>query len=552
MVMKGVSWMFSDMKKISRINLIILFVFLIIYLIVISTGPDFLENWFFTGAILTYGLGSGVLFLQKSKQQKNNPLVPVHDIAFDPLTGFPSRPYFETLFEELLKKAHQENSNISLVYFDLDRFKRWNENLSSRGREELIGKIATFLQQNTEKDVIKSRFWGDRFALGVPRGLSSSEKEFACLKEKLNETFFQIEDKEIKLQGSFGIAQFPGDGKKRAKLEKEAAAYLQQAKILGGNLVSSRKKALPLDFRKNIRIFSSGNYLDKISKRSTQLFLLYKDRDIEIIKQHIVEGKPFSVDSRGEQSGFEFFFILNGEIKSVDENKVFPSGSFITTGSLEDRKYFETVTPVDILYITNTGIFEEQSSHLAQWKKMVDRVKEKDRRIQEHSRRIETLAQKMGQALGLDGQRLFSLIYAAFLHDVGKTKVPGEVLQKAGPLNEEEWETVKKHPVWGKEIIDNNLKLNYSDQQISDIVYQHHENFDGTGYPRGLKGDEILLEAQILSLLDAFDAMTSERPYQSAKTLPEALEEIKRCSGTQFAPRVVDKFLELMEAEGEE
>ncbi len=544
--------MLSDMKKISRINLIIFFVFLIIYLIEISTEAIFLGNWVFSGVILTYGLGSGVLFLQKSKKQKNQSPVPGQDLAFDPLTGFPSRPHFETLFEEMLEKARQEKSNISLVYFDLDRFKRWNEILSSWGREELIGKIAAFLQENTKKEVIKSRPWGDRFVLVVPRGLSISEKEFAYLKEKLNETFFQIEDKEIKLQGSFGIAQFPGDGKTREKLEKAAAAYLQQAKNLGGDLVSSRKNAFPLDLRQSIKVFSSGSYLDKISKTSTQLHLLYKDRDIEIIKQHIVEGKPFSVDSRGEQSGFEFFFILNGEIKSIDENKFFSSGSFITTGSLEGRKYFETVTPVAILYITNTGIFEEQSSHLTHWKKMVDRVKEKDRRIQEHSRRIETLAQKMGQAMGLEGQRLFSLIYAAFLHDVGKTKVPGEVLQKEGPLNEEEWETVKKHPVWGKEIIDNNLKLNSPDQQVAEIVHQHHENFDGTGYPQGLKGDDILLEAQILSLLDAFDAMTSERPYQSAKTLPEALEEIQRCNGTQFAPRVVEKFLELMEKEGEE
>ncbi len=533
----------------SRLNLVILTIFSVVFIFILIINPDPLVSWIFSGTILAYGLVSGFFFFRSGQKGENFTGENEPKKSSDSLTGLFNRRYFENRLEQELEKAEREKNNFSLVYFDVDKFKHWNENLSASGREDLVKKIGEFLLENSGEDVIISRFWGDRFALLIPRGLGSSEDEVKALLEKLRNYPFRIGETDITLQASCGIALYPGDGKTREKLQKEAINFLQHSKNLGGGIISSRKNAFPLDFRESISIYPEGVFLDKIAKTSTQLFLLYKDRNIEIIRQHIVAGKPFSVDSEGSRSGFEFFFILSGEVKSIEREKIFKSGSYIKTGPIQGRSFFETITPVDILYITSNSIFEEKSTQLAYWKKMVDSVKEKDQRIEGHGRRIETLAKKIGQAMGLEGQDLFSLIYASFLHDIGKTKIPGEILQKKGPLNEKEWEIVKKHPQWGKEIIEENLKNIYTEEDVAEIVYQHHENYDGTGYPSGLKGEEIRIEAQILSLLDAFDAMTSERPYQSAKTIPEALEEIKRCSGSQFSPEVVKHFLRLMEKE---
>jgi len=131
---------------------------------------------------------------------------------------------------------------------------------------------------------------------------------------------------------------------------------------------------------------------------------------------------------------------------------------------------------------------------------------------------------------------------AGMLHDVGKIGVADEILHKPSRLTREEYEEVKKHPAIGSWIL-NTLEL--SDTTMDAINY-HHERYDGKGYPLGLKGKELSLEAQIIALSDAYDAMTSDRPYRKAMTHGEAIREIKKCSDTQFNPMLVD----LIEKEG--
>jgi HD-GYP domain-containing protein (c-di-GMP phosphodiesterase class II) len=127
------------------------------------------------------------------------------------------------------------------------------------------------------------------------------------------------------------------------------------------------------------------------------------------------------------------------------------------------------------------------------------------------------------------------------LHDVGKLSVPDVVLTKAGPLTEGEWELMRQHPESGRSILADIPFL----AGAREIVHAHHERWDGTGYPRGLAGEEIPLGAQIFPLCDAFDAMTSDRPYRKALFTETALGEIRRGAGTQFRPDAVEAFLSL-------
>ncbi len=138
--------------------------------------------------------------------------------------------------------------------------------------------------------------------------------------------------------------------------------------------------------------------------------------------------------------------------------------------------------------------------------------------------------------------------YGFFLHDIGKVGIPEHILCKAGPLDPSEWEMMRTHPAVGAQIVE---PMRFLGSAV-DIVRSHHEWFDGTGYPRGLRGSQIPLAARIFSIADSFDAMTSDRPYRAAMSIDEALSEVVAGSATQFDPDVVDAFLEMMAEEGHE
>jgi diguanylate cyclase (GGDEF)-like protein/putative nucleotidyltransferase with HDIG domain len=156
-----------------------------------------------------------------------------------------------------------------------------------------------------------------------------------------------------------------------------------------------------------------------------------------------------------------------------------------------------------------------------------------------HSVQVATIAVEIARALGVDDERLGALRTAAKLHDVGKIGVPDAILNKPGPLDEEEYRVVQTHPLVGAELL-----RAWGLDVAAQFVAQHHEHVDGSGYPCGLAGDEIALEARIIHVADAYVAMTLDRPYQRALTPDEAQDELRRHSGTQFDAAVVEALLE--------
>jgi diguanylate cyclase (GGDEF)-like protein len=170
---------------------------------------------------------------------------------------------------------------------------------------------------------------------------------------------------------------------------------------------------------------------------------------------------------------------------------------------------------------------------------------EKDFETEDHTIRIRELALEIGKILKLSKSELDNLSLLATLHDIGKIAISDELLNKKARLTKREWEIVKRHPEIGFNICESSPQLAH----IADFVLTHHEWFDGSGYPQGIKGKNIPIESRILAIIDAYDVMIHEQPYKEALDRSEAVEELKKSAGTQFDPTLVEKFIEVLEKE---
>lgn len=165
----------------------------------------------------------------------------------------------------------------------------------------------------------------------------------------------------------------------------------------------------------------------------------------------------------------------------------------------------------------------------------------KDAETEGHSKRVTAFTVALARAMGLSPGQIRVMARGAFLHDIGKMAIPDAILLKPGRLDAPEQFTMREHCTRGYQML---RKIAFL-QEAAEIVYSHQEHYDGSGYPRGLKGDEIPLGARIFAVADTLDAITSDRPYRKADSFASARQEIKRCSGTQFDPRVVQVYLSM-------
>ncbi len=179
-------------------------------------------------------------------------------------------------------------------------------------------------------------------------------------------------------------------------------------------------------------------------------------------------------------------------------------------------------------------------------KKIIDSIEssffEKTLENKEHVERVKKTSIEIGKVLGISDDDTDKLSLLALLHDIGKIAIPFNILMKPGILDKEEWQEVKRHSEIGFRIAESAKELS----QIADYILSHHEWWDGTGYPRGLMGEDIPLLSRIISVTDAYDIMTNKAPYRDAVSHEKAIEEIKQCSGTQFDPNIVKVFLSIV------
>lgn len=191
-------------------------------------------------------------------------------------------------------------------------------------------------------------------------------------------------------------------------------------------------------------------------------------------------------------------------------------------------------------YMYKKKLFESPSMRGKTIGAIINTLHEKNKREEEHSHRVSMLCQDMGHALGLTESETEELKTIGLLHDIGKIAIEENILNKREELTKDEWQEIKRHPEIGYRILNTVNDM----LEIAEYVLYHHERWDGKGYPKGLKGEEIPLQSRIITIVDAYDAMTSQRSYRNALQEETAIEELKINSGTQFDPELVRIFIE--------
>jgi HD-GYP domain-containing protein (c-di-GMP phosphodiesterase class II) len=262
---------------------------------------------------------------------------------------------------------------------------------------------------------------------------------------------------------------------------------------------------------------------------------------------------PTEISDRAElitEENFVVYFIapLIVKDKLVGALEIYHRAPIIM--KTEWLKFLETLAGQTAIAIDNATLFadlQRSNADLTQayettlegWSTALDL---RDRETEGHTKRVTEMTIRLAESMGVSSQELIQIRQGALLHDIGKMGVPDRILLKPAQLTEEEWVSMRMHPTYAFQMLKPIAFLRLA----LDIPYCHHEKWDGTGYPRGLKGEEIPLGARIFCIVDVYDALTSNRPYRSAWPRDKALHHIQELSGSHFEPQVVDAFLNLM------
>lgn len=266
---------------------------------------------------------------------------------------------------------------------------------------------------------------------------------------------------------------------------------------------------------------------------------------LEITRQRIEAGKHFNLYAADDWAGFEFMYLLSGALVLEDSkggSVPIQVGDYLYHNGLPQEAYFRVETDVELLLVCTPPSFHLIRDDMQDIMALARSVEEKDSQTEGHCSRLERLATLTGERLGLPGKQLIALSYGAYLHDIGKVDVPDEILGKTSALTDDEWIEMQKHPDHGAKMLSKKQYL----AGAAEVVRAHHERFDGDGYPRGLSGEGIPIGARVVAVVDTYDAIVSARPYKRAQAKEEAIQELIKNAGTQFDPRVVRAFLDVV------
>lgn len=409
----------------------------------------------------------------------------------DGLTGVKTHRFFMEALSAEWKRSTRAGRAFALVLMDLDRFKFVNDFYGHLEGDLVLQRVGHILETNCRRSDVVARYGGDEFVILMPETNMEHARQLATKLRGWVSADPLLREKNI--SASFGIACYPLHGSSPQELIQVADASMYLSKHQGGNAVSTADHFDPNEAKKWKRDVLEA-YLGVTLKRLfatgpeafDEIYSRLKQFTESLAATEPVSGKAISATADGPQN--------------------------------LPQAVLDTVT--SLAYAIDA----------------------KDHYTQGHSQKVSAYAALIAESMNMSDAEVEEVRLGGVLHDIGKVAIPENILNKNGPLNPEEWETMKSHVSFGAKILDPLTPL----ARIREMVLHHHEFFDGSGYPNALTGEQIPLGARIIAVADAYDTITSDRTYKKGRTSIEALAELERCANAQFDGAIVEVFVRTM------
>jgi len=410
----------------------------------------------------------------------------------DGLTGVKTHRFFMEALSAEWKRSTRAGRAFALVLMDLDRFKFVNDFYGHLEGDLVLQRVGHILETNCRRSDVVARYGGDEFVILMPETSMEHARQLAMKLRGWVSADPLLREKNI--SASFGIACYPLHGSSPQELIQVADASMYLSKHQGGNAVSTADHFDPNEAKK--------------------------------WKRDVLEAYLGVTLKRLFATGPEAFEEIYSRLKQFTESLAATEGSNGKPSSAASLQGPHALPQAVLDTVTSLAFAIDAKDHYTQG----------------HSQKVSAYAALIAEALGMSDAEIEEIRLGAVLHDVGKVAIPENILNKNGPLNPEEWETMKSHVTFGAKILDPLAPL----ARIREMVLHHHEFFDGSGYPDALSSENIPLGARIIAVADAYDTITSDRTYKKGRPAAEALAELERCANAQFDRTIVEAFVRTM------
>ena len=478
----------------------------------------------FTGLLMS----AGGLVIWAAYRDLESTNAQLSEVSFkDEVTHLYNRRFFAIRLEEEIARYRRYHHPVSLVLLDLDGFKSINDQFGHGAGDDTLRGVADLLLKHSRGINIICRYGGDEFAILLVETAREGAQIYA---DRIRHVLARHDFPHGSLlSASLGVASLPEDvGASAHNLIRAADEALYTSKRGGKNRVSTHQPPLPV-------LSEAPVLLHAISGGSDAPLSGWTEPGVGL--EALVGARP--ADERG-------VLVLNGD---VDVRLALEGLSDATYDLILRPAASETMrgrmTGLDWrgseLRLLPSGLPPLSRGERATLTALHDLIFARDPGTGAHSERVRRYALAVARTHGLTEAETRDIEHGVVLHDIGKIGIPDSILLKPGPLTPDEWKVMRTHPEVGRRLVEHIPFL----AGAVPIVYHHHERWDGSGYPEGLRGERIPLGARIFAVADALDAMTFDRPYSRAVSFEAAREEIGRCAGTHFDPAVVSTFLSI-------